>query len=89
MVGGRIIEVYRQIGRPDTRLWCFDPGNWDECAIYALIGDAHVKVGDDLWWQGSKAYWTPLDRHVTDHTFEKVGNSFDPRPPAKKLTSSS
>jgi hypothetical protein len=81
MVGGKIIEVREDhIG---MRLWCMDLTYGDEVAIYVhRQPESNPKPGDDVWWQGDKAYWTPASRFVTDHPMVRVAgtNSFDPRP---------
>lgn len=85
MIGGKVIEIYRQVGRPASRVWCMDPKTGDELAVYVMIPpEVHAQVGDDLWWQGMKAFWTPADRRSPDWVLTRVGNSFDPRPPALK-----
>jgi hypothetical protein len=80
MVGGKIIEVRRDdIG---LRLWCMDV--FDECAIYVQPNaddEDNPKAGDSLWWQMDKAYWTPASGWVKDHPMQRIGNSFEVRPP--------
>lgn len=75
MVGGRIIEV-----RPEgskTRLWCIDKN--DECAIYVETTPELPQPGDQLWWQGRAAFWTPADKRFVEKKLSRVGFSFDPR----------
>ena len=62
MVGGKVIEVLRL---PD-RVWvnCWEVlfcGAVTECAIYVVRTEVSelIKVGDQLWWQGRDAMWTP------------------------------
>jgi hypothetical protein len=76
MVGGTIIEVFREPGK--TRLWCVDR-HGDECAIY-IHPFPIVKAGDRVWWQGRSAFLTPAGSNVDD-VFEvrRIGFSFDPR----------
>lgn len=78
MVGGKIIEVHRY--RVDLlRVWCMDKEG-DECAIFIHPPtDEMPQVGDDMWWQGQTALWTPKDRRFIDRHLEKVAYSFDPR----------
>lgn len=40
----------------------------DTCAIYVERNpdSEQVRPGDDIWWQGKWAMWTPADRRVID-----------------------
>lgn len=75
MVGGKIIEV-----RPEgekTRIWCID--KHDECAIYIESVADGPQPGDQIWWQGRAAMWTPADKRFVDKELRRIGYSFDPR----------
>lgn len=75
MVGGKVIEVLRK--GEATRLWCVDSYG-DETAIHVKTVEELPAPGDDVWWQGRGAYWTPRDRRFRDRELERVGYSFDP-----------
>lgn len=40
----------------------------DTCAIYVErnADSEQIRPGDNLWWQGKRAMWTPADRRVVD-----------------------
>lgn len=78
MVGGKIIEVRPEAEK--TRLWVMDHRNGDECAIYVEPQAEMPQCGDDVWWQGRSAYWTPSDRRFTDRRIPRIGYSFQPLP---------
>lgn len=77
MIGGRVIEV-----RPEgdkTRIWVVDTQvPFDEAAIYVFTQSEMPEVGDSVWWQGRKAYWTPVNRRFLDRPLDRFGSSFDP-----------
>jgi hypothetical protein len=74
MVGGVVINIVEL----DEGTWvqCLDTtyAN-DTCAI--RVSDARdMKVGDRLWWQGSRAMWTPKpDDGREDIVLERIGYS--------------
>lgn len=77
MVGGKIIEVRRMGDK--VRLWCLNTTHsHDEAAIYVEPAADLPAVGDAVWWQGRKAYWTPADRHFVDRPLNRIGYSFKP-----------
>ena len=57
MVGGKVIDVYIL----QERVWinCQDKRN--TCAIYVENSPKAqcIEEGDQLWWQGGQAFWTP------------------------------
>lgn len=63
MVGGTIIEVSEVAGRPEVLFVdCRDRTySKDTCAIFVERNteSERIEIGDQLWWQGSNAYWTP------------------------------
>lgn len=76
MVGGRVIELRKEGDL--MRVWCMDR-NGDECAIYvAMPGGGQINIGDQVWWQGRKAFWT-APGGKEDVELERIGFSFDPR----------
>jgi len=60
MVGGKVINVI--IAPSRTWVQCIDETyGANTCAIW--VKDAkEMKVGDHVWWQGDKAYWTPMPK---------------------------
>ena len=44
-----------------------------------------ISEGDKVWWQGRKAYWTPVDSHlkcfdgVEDVEIPRIGYSYKPQ----------
>ena len=79
MVGGRVVatietadriyvdcqEVLRHRGRPQT------------CAIYVVrnADSEQIRPGDNVWWQGKWAMWTPADRRFTDRQIPRASYS--------------
>jgi hypothetical protein len=77
MVGGKIIEVKPEGEK--TRLWVMDHRDaHDEAAIYVETQPDMPEPGDDIWWQGRFAMWTPADRRFVDRELPRVGYSFSP-----------
>lgn len=91
MVGGTVIEnvICRSSGTGllRRRLWCADRRSTDECAVFADVEEAEdVRVGDWIWWQGGKIYWTRYpngdssqEPEFVEREIRKIGFSFDPR----------
>lgn len=82
MVGGTVIEVIKM----DDRIWvnCKDT-QWygDECALYLEKTECSlgIEVGDALWWQGKKAYWTANSAGAKhDVAIPRIGYSGVSRP---------
>lgn len=85
MVGGKVINIVKL----DDSVWvnCMETTVYydglgrrskeisDTCAI--RVKDAReMKVGDSLWWQGSRAMWTPKPYDGReDIVLERVGYS--------------
>ena len=71
MVGGGVIHVcnvHKDFGNgPEWVLgvWVAERGGFNEAHIYVERAEPPVAPGDQIWWQGRKAYWTPKgsDRH--------------------------
>ncbi len=77
MIGGRVIEVCEVKTRPGKLFVnvADRPYNYVEtCGV--LVQDCEnsrmIEIGDNLWWQGSKCYWTPQNSPR-----EKQGIDFD------------
>ena len=79
MVGGQVIEVcdhpternkiYVNVAdRPHSKL--------NECAIYVERNEnsERIELGDDLWWQGRYAMWTPQANRLSDQESEAKGH---------------
>jgi hypothetical protein len=75
MVGGKIASIWRQADR--IRIIAQD--RHDFCAIHIEPTDEPIVVGDDIWWQGRVALWTPADRSRIDVHLPRIGYSFTPR----------
>ncbi len=65
-VGGKVIDhkIF------DEKVYIDTDDNGSKCAIY-VERDKHsesVRVGDIVWWQGVKAYWTTSDRKTQVET---------------------
>jgi hypothetical protein len=74
MVGGQVINIVKT--NDSTWVQCLDRTYTnDTCAI--RVKDAkEMKVGDRLWWHGSRAMWTPKpDDGREDIVLERVGYS--------------
>lgn len=56
MVGGKVIGVVR--GPENTLLHVEDKG--DRLSVRCVErDDEKVRLGDSVWWQAGKVYWTP------------------------------
>ena len=79
MVGGIVIEVIHL----ETKTWINCQGTGCErretCAIYTKPAP-DVQPGDQLWWQGGNAYWTPLGSIRSDIPIQRIGFSGVNRP---------
>lgn len=80
MVGGIIIDsaVCSVCIPPRQYLWVMDRG--DELQISVTLADERPMIGDSIWWQGQKAYWTPGDRRFADRRLDRLGYSHSPKP---------
>jgi hypothetical protein len=85
MVGGVVINIVRLsdcawVQCEDTTYYYDKAGRrkksyTDHCAI-RVKDPKEMKVGDRLWWQGSRAMWTPKpDDGREDIVLERVGYS--------------
>lgn len=85
-VGGKVIEVL-DCG---DKLWVNtrERVSGDECAIYVerTAESRSISNGDSLWWQGTRAFWTPRLRGMrrnppfTDKPLARIGFSGVHRP---------
>jgi hypothetical protein len=75
MVGGEVIEV---VILPDrVFIDCRDTTYRSRtCAIYVERTDKSVQVRpmDIVWWQGSRAFWTPNANRLSDDERKKRGH---------------
>ena len=82
-VGGMVTEVIVE----SERVWIDTNDKGDRCAIFVHkdSNSEQVKVGDIVWWQGGKAFWTTADRKtVVERTLRKRGFSGVPKPVTQK-----
>jgi hypothetical protein len=84
MVGGIIIDIVKV---SDAKWWvnCVETGTSSQagketCAIYVNPIGEPIDVGDNLWWQGDQAMWTPDDRSRADVRLPRIGFSGVPHP---------
>lgn len=77
-VGGKVTEVIVK----DDCVYVNTHDSHSECAVFVSRCDdsEKIKVGDDLWWQGHSAYWTPASREFLDKQLSKIGYSGVDRP---------
>lgn len=88
MVGGTVIETIDcgpATGEfPTGRVWinCKSIHSSSTCAIYVERDDRSrsVSVGDDIWWQGGMAFWTPKGAPFSDMVLMRLGFSGVTRP---------
>lgn len=86
-VGGIIVDV---VPVSDERWWVntLEPGSDTRagrtCAVYCDPRPEQPQVGDSLWWQGGKCYWTPADRSRVDVALRKIGFSGVAHPDAPR-----
>ena len=82
-VGGRIIDTIAIDVSRGTRIsiWTMDRGG-NECQISVLVpkGAECPAIGDQIWWQGRKAFWTSADSRFEDRELERIGYSHPPHP---------
>jgi hypothetical protein len=82
MIGGVVIEAVTRDDRVRLRVAerLYDEdgsraGIGDECGVFISPEGTIPSVGDDVWWQSGKVYWTPADRRFVDFPLKKVGYS--------------
>jgi hypothetical protein len=74
MVGGEVINIVRQ--SQSTWIQCMDRTYSDQTCAIRVRDAKEMKIGDALWWQGNRAYWTPKpDNGQEDIVLERVGYS--------------
>lgn len=82
MVGGKVIEVADIKSRPNV-IWvnCADMPRGrrkpDTCSVLVERSpDADkIEIGDSIWWQGGRIYWTPQDKSRVEVVLRKIGGS--------------
>lgn len=52
-------------------------GRAETCAIYVERNSdsEQIRPGDNIWWQGNRAMWTPADRRVVDKEIPRASYS--------------
>lgn len=81
MVGGKVIEVCDIPGRSELWVNCADfPSGRrrpDTCSVLMerSADSEQIQIGDSVWWQCGKCYWTPQDKSRVDVAIRKVGGS--------------
>lgn len=82
MVGGKIIEL-RTVS--SAKVWVNTQDRSDRCAIYVNPHGHKLNVGDSIWWQAGKAYWTPKPNRggMADVPLTKLGYSGVSKPEAR------
>lgn len=55
----------------------------ETCAIYVVrnADSEQIRPGDNIWWQGRSAMWTPADRRFVDKQIARASYS-GVKPPA-------
>jgi len=62
MVGGEV-SVVRPIGKyVEIQVAGTGSERYDRCAIRVERTEHSIQPGDQVWWQGNTAYWTPAAR---------------------------
>lgn len=86
MVGGTVIETIDM----GNRVWINCKERNDVCAINVVrnVDALIVCPGDQIWWQGRNAFWTPQNaaKGIFDITIPRIGYSGAVRP-AQPLSS--
>lgn len=68
MVGGMVITTIEDRDRVYVNCRGIGSERRDTCAIYVErnADSEQIRAGDNVWWQGKWAMWTPADRRVVD-----------------------
>lgn len=77
MVGGQVLEIVDNHNKLWINVWARPYKKIEECAIFVEKTPESEKIapGDQLWWQGSKAMWTPRINRTKGGT--KSGVDYD------------
>jgi hypothetical protein len=92
MVGGKVIETMNVTVDGKPRVWVNVRGTGgerrSECAIWlaGTFAARCVEPGDQIWWQGDWAFWTPRSLAFQDHRLLRIGCSGIARPTAAVIT---
>jgi len=70
-VSGNIVQIYEGT----DRLWVNTHDHGDYCAVFIEKTENKIELGDTLWWQGGKAFWTPKDKSVVEVPINRIGCS--------------
>lgn len=88
MVGGMVIAIQEDGDRLYVNCRETNAGRRrpDECAIYVErnADSEQIRPGDNLWWQGKRAMWTPYDRRVVDKEIPRRSYSGVKPPTARR-----
>jgi hypothetical protein len=70
MVGGTVTDV--KVLQDTVWIECVDRKDLCNIRLENNRESKKIKPGDNIWWQGRSAFWTPKDNAVTFH-----GRNFD------------
>lgn len=71
-VGGKVIQIFKHV----DKIWIniMEQLGSEPCSVLAKGIDYDIQLGDKIWWQGGKIYWTPKN-NVGTFTLIKLGCS--------------
>lgn len=77
MVGGIVITTITDGDRIYVNCRGTGCERRETCAIYVQSNadSERIRPGDDIWWHGQWAMWTPADRRFTDRKIPRRGYS--------------
>lgn len=86
MVGGMVIATIEDGDRIYVNCQGSGSERREQCAIYVErnADSEQVRPGDNLWWQGKRAMWTPSNRRVVDKEIPRRSYSGVSPPTARK-----
>jgi hypothetical protein len=75
MIGGVIIKTEAMPDR--VRVWVEEEQSTSKCIVDLELcqNSLGIQPSDSIWWQNSKAYWTPFDHSDIDVAINKIGFS--------------
>lgn len=78
MVGGQVLEIVDTHDKLWVNVWARPYRKIEECAIFVeKTPDAEkIAPGDQLWWQGGRAMWTPRSNRNSSEV-GKCGVDYD------------
>lgn len=77
MVGGKISKITNLPSK--LILQCVDnirPHETTSVTIERSELSDKITIGDQLWWQNKKVFWSSQDKKYQDHPFNKIGYSY-------------